>query len=201
MIYDENRLIKILDALPKDLRVAFAALCAERLMPAYVAFAQSLGGVDATKLSLILGRLWQGLMGDSMSCEEVQSNLDVCMSLIQTEDQGRWSDLRSYAGDAIAAVAYSLRTQQNGHSQDAAWAARRVYEALDHFVIKKNEIDTNEPGAERTIIDDLLVQKELTQQQRDLDTLSKLAQKPGWREEIADLKAGSAARSYDFLTT
>jgi len=47
--------------LPRELRVAFAVLCAERLMPAYTAFARRLGSVDAAKLTSILGRLWRAL--------------------------------------------------------------------------------------------------------------------------------------------
>ncbi|HXY57843.1 MAG TPA: DUF416 family protein [Methylocystis sp.] len=199
MIYDESHLIKMLDALPRELRTAFAALCAERLAPAYAAFAGRLGSLDAAKLTSILGRLWLALNGEPITGEEIQSDLDLCMTLIQADDEGQWSSLRAYAEDAVASVAYALRAQQNGESQEAAWAARRAYEAIDHFVINRDKIDTSEVGAEKRIIDHPLVQQELAQQQKDLDDLNALAHQSEWREELTKLRARAAVHSYDFL--
>jgi uncharacterized protein YjaG (DUF416 family) len=198
MTYDESRLIAMLNALPTELRVAFAALCAERLMPAYTAFARRLGHKDAVQLTSILGRVWRAVDNGAMAEEDLLSNLDVCMGLIQAEDEGEWSSLRAYAEDAVAAVAYALRVQQNGESQEAAWAARRVYEALDHFVTNEEEIDTSEPGAEERILSHPLIQQELVRQRKDLDDLNKLAHQREWRTEITKLREN--VRSYDFLT-
>lgn len=199
MIYDESHLIKMLNALPRELRVAFAVLCAERLMPAYAEFARRLSSLDPTILISILGRLWRALGGEAMTGEEIQSNLDTCMTLIQAEDEGQWSSLRAYAEDAVAAVAYALRVQQSGESQEAAWAARRVYEALDHFVINKESIDTNKAGSEKSIMGHPLVQQELVQQQKDLDDLNILARQREWRGDITKLRARVAVHPYDFL--
>jgi hypothetical protein len=68
-------------------------------------------------------------------------------------------------------VAYALRCRQNGQSQEAAWAARRAYEALDHFVINREKIDVNKPGAEARVLGHAAVQTELARQRRDLDEL------------------------------
>jgi hypothetical protein len=46
-----------------------------------------------------------------------------------------------------------------------------VYEALDYFVIERDDIDTNLPGAEDRVLEDPLIQKELDRQQRDIDEL------------------------------
>lgn len=123
------------------------------------------------------------------------------MALRGPEDEGPWSSLRAYAEDALAAVAYALRVQQNGDSQEAAWAARRVYEALDHFIIDERGIDTNEAGSEKLIIENPLILQELLQQKADLDDLSILAHRREWRMDIARLREKADVRPYYVLTS
>jgi uncharacterized protein YjaG (DUF416 family) len=198
MTYDETRLIKKLDTLPKHLRVVFAALCAERILPAYSAFAERAGTGDSSYLRSILNRLWRDLEGEGLSNDQIQ-DLDSCLGLIPDENEGQWSSLRAYAEDAVAAVVYALRARQSGKSQEAAWAARRSYEALDHFVVSQEAIDTNEPDAEKRIIAHPLVQKELVRQGQDLDELDKLVHEPQQHQSIAVLRANAQADANHFV--
>jgi len=122
-------------------------------------------------LSAILERLWLDVQGDRMDTRQVQENVDLLMDLIPQEDAGSWVPEQAWAEDAAAAVAYALRCRQNGQAQEAAWAARRAYEALDHFVIAKEGIDTNKAGAAQLVLAHPLVQAELLRQQRDLREL------------------------------
>jgi uncharacterized protein YjaG (DUF416 family) len=169
--FDEAQLVKMLDRLPRELRVVFAAACAERLLPAYAAFSERAGRGDPTALRHSLTLLWDDLGGSRLSDEEVQTNLDACMELIPQEDDGPWVPEQASGEDAGAAVAYALRCRQNGESQEAAWAARRAYEALDHFVINRENIDVNKPGAEARALGHAVVQAELARQRRDVDEL------------------------------
>jgi len=50
-------------------------------------------------------------------------------------------------------------------------AARRAYEALDHFVIDQEGVGVIEPGGETRVLSNPLVQAELARQQRDLREL------------------------------
>ena len=75
------------------------------------------------------------------------------------------------AEHAATAVAYTLRVMLAGEAQEAAWAARHVYEAIDEFVLSTTKIDLNAPGAEDKILSDQLVQKELGRQRRDLEDI------------------------------
>jgi uncharacterized protein YjaG (DUF416 family) len=54
------------------------ATCAERLMPAYVAFSNRSGRGDPAALRGILTRLWDDLAGDRMQDSEVQSKIEAC---------------------------------------------------------------------------------------------------------------------------
>ncbi|RKH09906.1 DUF416 family protein [Corallococcus sp. CA053C] len=169
--FDEGQVAGMLERLPPRLRVIFAASCAERLLPAYVAFAHGTGRGDAAGLKNLLAWLWESLAIPLAPESEVQERVDACMSLIPHEDDGPWADGQAPAEDAGAAVAYALRCRKGGESQEAAWAARRVYEAVDHHVVNVEGIDVNVPGAGERILGQRLVQAELARQRRDLDEL------------------------------
>jgi hypothetical protein len=77
-----------------------------------------------------------------------------------------------YAEHATIAVAYALTSRQTGETQEAIWAARQVYDALDHFIIVRDKIDVNSSSAEGTIMSHPLMQNELQRQDRDLRDLA-----------------------------
>ncbi|MCC6648939.1 MAG: DUF416 family protein [Polyangiaceae bacterium] len=62
--FDDAHLARKLGKLPRDHMVDFAATCAERLFPAYVAFSSCSTRGDSTALRSILDRLWDDLGGD-----------------------------------------------------------------------------------------------------------------------------------------
>ncbi len=180
--FSEQWLINKLDGLPPLLRVLFAAIAAERLLPAYLSYSHLTGRGNPKSLSAALDRLWRDIEGQRMDSEQVQESLDLVMKLIPREDDNSWVPEQAWAEDAAAAVAYALRCRENGLSADAAWAARRAYEALDHFVVAKTGIDTSRPGANEEVLSSPLVQAELSRQRRDIDEL--LA---GDREDVASV--------------
>jgi uncharacterized protein YjaG (DUF416 family) len=169
--FEEAQLVRMLDRLPGDLRVVFAAACAERLLPAYAIFSGRAGRGDFAALRHSLTLLWEDLDGNRLSDDEVQANIDACMDLIPQEDDGPWMPEQAAAEDAGAAVAYALRCRLRSQGQEAAWAARRAYEALDHFVVNRENIDTSQPDAEARVLGHFAVQAELARQHRDLDEL------------------------------
>jgi hypothetical protein len=197
--FDEPNLIKTLDALPKPFRVAFGALCAQRLQPAYLAWAEQMEPGDRPDVGSILKRLWSDLEGDEMSSEEIQENMDTCLALLGPEDEGEWSRQRAYGEDAVAAVFYALDARLNGRSQEAALPARRAYEALDHFVINEEGIDISKSDAEERIIANPLIQGEFARQRQDLDDLMKLAVQPRWHDALIALRARAVADAYNVL--
>lgn len=169
--FNEQSLVGELERLPSPFRVVFAAASAERLLPAYISFSRQTGRADPTALATILERLWLDAQGNRMDTRQVQEDVDLTMSLIPQEDTISWVSEQALAEDAAAAVAYALRCRLNGQAQEAVWAARRAYEALDHFVIAREGIDTSKAGAEAQVLSHPLVQAELLRQQRDLGEL------------------------------
>lgn len=169
--FNEVRLKEQLDDLATPARAALAAACAERLRPAYLAFVQKTGRGDPTAFESILHGLWSDLHGESMSDAELASRIELCMTLIPQEDSGPWVVEQIYAEDAGAALAYALRCRLTAQSQEAAWAARRAYEAVHHWVVHRESVDLNVPGAEARVLAHHLVQAELARQRTDLEDL------------------------------
>jgi uncharacterized protein YjaG (DUF416 family) len=164
--YDEQEIIRKLDQLHTRAKVAFAAACAERQVPGYVAFSRQTGRGEPHALIDILERVWRDVLGDKMLDDEIQRQLARCMALIPQEDEGPWVNEQAYAEDAASAVVYALRARTTGESQEAAYAARVAYEALDHHVINRLGVEDDDH-----VLAHPVVQAELAHQHRDLDEL------------------------------
>jgi uncharacterized protein YjaG (DUF416 family) len=171
--FDEADLIRKLEPLRPEQRAAFAAACAQRLRGAYADFCARTGRGDFRALDAILLRLWGDVTSAArMSDGEVADQIEACMALIPQEDDRPWASEQPAAEGAGAALAYALRCRLTGNPQEAAWAARSVYDAVDNFVIANPAIDISAPGAEARVLASPLVQAELARQIRDINELS-----------------------------
>ena len=172
-IYNEAVLVRDLGLLGVDARVAFAVSCAERLFPAYAEFSNQTGRGSPETLATLLERVWQHLLGERMLSEDISASLHLCMTLIPDESDGPWVDAQPYADDAATATAYALRALETGKAQEAAWAARRAYEAAGHHVAHRLGIKS-----EAMIRAHPVVVRETSRQRRDLDLLLAANQEP-----------------------
>ena len=171
LVFDEPRIVAQLGQLPSESMVAFATACATRLSPAYLEYSNRTARGSSSAYQTILARLWADVLGDRMTDGTLQEHLEHVMALIPGETDAEWAADQDVAEDAVAALAYALRCRQSSLPNEAAWAARRAYEAVDSFVIRTRGIDTNEPEGESRVIADSVVQTELERQTRDLHDL------------------------------
>ena len=171
LLFDETELSRKIEQLSIKGRAAFAAACAERMLPSFAKFVTRTARGKPDALRDVLTRLWNDLVRDPMSDAEVDAQIAACMDLIPNENGGPWVQEQAAAEDAASALAYALRCRRSGLAKDAAWAARRCYEALDNYVINHEAIDTSIPGEEARVRSHPLVQAELGRQQRDLNEL------------------------------
>ena len=190
--FDETELEGRIEQLPITSRTAFAAACAERMAPSYEAYSQRTGTGDPAVYRELLGHLWIDLAGQRMSDSEIDKNIKRSEELFPLEDDP-WVPEYPAADDATAALVYSLQSRRNGSSKEAAWAARRAYEALDDYVITRENLDISSPGAELQILNHPLVQAELARQARDLDELGE------GRITVEQLRDRSKAEASFFL--
>ena len=167
--YQEDVLKEALNRLPGPLRIVFAASCAQRLMGVYRASTERMCA-PAAGLETALAYVWTHL-GERLRREEAEQVLADVMALIPDEDAPGWNPLTSYAADAASAVAYALRCLMSSDAQEAAWAARRVYEALEHYVSSRNCMGPGDAASEGRILGAPIIQAGLRRQNRDLNDL------------------------------
>ncbi|WP_437949188.1 DUF416 family protein [Sorangium sp. So ce296] len=170
--FDESNLISNLERLPIPFRVAFAAACAERQMSAYRRFATQKGQTSTNTMDMALDTVWAD-PNATPNAADLEHQIETIMDLIPQEGsiEGPWTQDATNAQNAGMAVAYALRAKLAGEAQEAAWAARVAYEALDNLISNNERIDPNTPGNELRILSHPLVQAELGRQERDIRTL------------------------------
>jgi uncharacterized protein YjaG (DUF416 family) len=180
--FEEPLLRAQLDRLPREHRTAFAAACAERLFPAYLRFSHEATKADVETLRALLDRLWDDLTGSNPLSElEARASAKKCLALVPREEDEP-SDAQPCAEDATAALAYAFETRVKSGSREAAWSARRAYEALDHFLMF-DDSGVVASANEQRLLEHPLVQAELARQRRDLDEL--LRAREGAVDEVA----------------
>jgi uncharacterized protein YjaG (DUF416 family) len=151
-------------------------LTALRILPTYRRFHERTGYGAPAALQALVEQLWQDIVGRQPMTEgEVRAAVDRAMELVPSEEDIWDEESQPYAEDAAAALAYAFRTRLTGDPQEAIWAARRVYEAADHFALGTCGIAPGGRENEHAILAHPSVQAELARQKRDLEDLSELA--------------------------
>jgi hypothetical protein len=135
-------------ALPERTQAAFAAACAERLYPAYGAFARTSGLDDEGLVRKALDLAWQGAKVGVAQEDGPSSLVERCLALIPDDEAE--DAIPAHAEDAIASVAYALQAAAGLDPRAAGWAAQRVTNTLDDFVRSK-DVDGSLPDAEQRV--------------------------------------------------
>jgi uncharacterized protein YjaG (DUF416 family) len=138
--YDEQAIKARLEAAGRRECSLFAASCAERLFPMYEAFVKRTGQGDVELLRRALDFAWDVVGATEHPVAEIAAHGADAELLVPSDDDEDWTEASPIAQNAAAAVAYALRTQLSGDSQDGVWAARQLYEAAD-FLVQLAEAD------------------------------------------------------------
>jgi uncharacterized protein YjaG (DUF416 family) len=169
--FSESELLSKLKGLPGKNMVAFAACSAERLLPACLRYFSLLDQNSDTGEMFVtaLNDVWDSLSKDEIDLDHFKQAEAACIDEIPSDDEA-WEAGEPYAEDACTAVALTIRALLSGDVNNAMWAARNVYEALDNFVIHINNIkDTAD--CEDEVIAHPLIQNEFYRQLEDMEML------------------------------
>ena len=167
MKFDEQALASALSGLGGEDQAAFAALCAERLLPLIADQRSAELGAAA------LDCLWRRLGGEPIAAAATSRLAESIEAAVPDEDAGDWSQETAFTKNALAAVAYSLRCLERHDPRYAVWAARQTIETLDLMATTRHNIDPNASGYEDAVLADPALQRELRRQHEDLEALSK----------------------------
>ncbi len=163
--YDEPALVVTLAELETNCLVAFATAAATRLLPVYEYFVVGVDKTGKLRLRTIATQLWTVLDAQTVDAERWSATLDEVMRMLP-EVSGL-----SLADDAVASLAYAIRCLLNRSPQEAAWSARRAYEAADQAAIWDLNVQTGLPETEAVLRAHRFVQRELAHQALDLQLL------------------------------
>lgn len=179
-------------------RLAFAAACAERLIPFYLCYTKQLN-ISFTPYFSALDYIWNCLR--AMKCDELEvRRLSIeCERVLPNEDDA-WKAGCPYADDATAAILYCLRLILTGDQQEAIWAAKRAYEVADNFVMSHSDYDIDSPDDELKILHHPVVQKEITRQLFDLYQLQRVsAELSDWQRLCNDIRRNAKSDAITFF--
>jgi uncharacterized protein YjaG (DUF416 family) len=147
MEYDESVIEARLTALPKPARVLFAVACAERLMPLFASYC---GTTPTTEFAAARGALddaWSATGDEAKITVELRDSVSKVEALIPDEEaEGAVFPGVAFAENAVASVAYTLRTWLCDTPRDAMWAGRQLYETADLVVQLTVSAGTKEQG-------------------------------------------------------
>ncbi len=179
-----------LKALPQRTQAAFAAACAERLFPAYASFVKASGRDDHDLVRRTLDLAWTGARSGVVAAEDSAILVEQCVALIAS-DESEEDAIPAHAADAIASAAYALDAAAGFDDKAAGWAAERVTNCLDSYLLS-NEINISAPDAERRVWEHSLV---VTEVKRRKDDLRQLADVPDWGTAVDAVRATAAGVS------
>ncbi|WP_181762763.1 DUF416 family protein [Rhodococcus spelaei] len=164
--YDELAFGKRLAALDRRSKTAFAASCAERLLPLFERYARSVEAVElGSRLGVIVAAAWEVASGVEA---DVRAYQDEAGAMVPS-DEDSWILETGYGQNAAAAAAYAVGTWLTDDPQEAALAAYQVYELADYAVQQINpSLDLNAAGSETRILASGIVQSALTALDRAL---------------------------------
>jgi uncharacterized protein YjaG (DUF416 family) len=168
--FDESALVSELGMLPSRERIAFAAAAATRQLGSYERLARDLSTENSKRPREIAFQLWIDLRAVAVDRVAWSAKLDEVMGLLPEESED-WVICHALADDALSSLAYAIRCLINPDPQEAAWAARRAYEAADQVAIRVLGIQPGLMNAEAAIKSHGLVQRELARQRSDLSLL------------------------------
>jgi uncharacterized protein YjaG (DUF416 family) len=172
--WSEDAVKVALEALPGAYRTAFAAACAERLLPNYAAFSREEGWGSVSVLREALTMVWRSLEGEPQSKERIDSlTEEVKRQIPDTEEFS--SQHVSAALDAGAAVVHVLESLSNGAVEPALLAASLAHDTVHMHLQATIGVDYSEPGFDDAIYGQPLMIRELERQRTDLDGLLKTA--------------------------
>ena len=128
-VYDEAALKERLSHLDKRAKTAFAAACADSLVPLQERYwSRAEESANESRARDILDSVWGAVSKDNA----VVSSLASEAAAFGPSDDEPWLFDMGYAQNAAAALAYAIRTWLSDDVQEAAWAARQVCEAAEY---------------------------------------------------------------------
>lgn len=195
LTYDESDIVRRLAAVAPDVRTAFAVACANFVAPMFERYAHAIGAPElSTQLVTIVDSVWEALSDARTHIADLREGQVMAESMVPQEGEA-WIVESGYAQNAAAAAAYAVRARLTGEPQEAAWAARQMYELADYAVLQIDQtINLNSPESEGRILATELIQN-------TLETLEDFLEMVGDRSSWGRLRAHAVTSGRKFAAS
>jgi uncharacterized protein YjaG (DUF416 family) len=168
--FDETALKQALASLPTAKAAAFAAAVTTRQIANYEHCASALDLTSPIRYREITAQLWELILSGNLDTAGWDALHDEVMDMFASGSSDQWLRV-AIVEDAVSSLAYAIRFILNHDAQEAAWAARRGYEITDQITIAKFDLVPNDPLSDNSILSDVIVQRELGRQSRDIELI------------------------------
>lgn len=168
--FDGGRLMKRLEKLDSRRQLAFGAACCERLLPNYNAFQEDTGWGSIRPIQDALNLVWSSVGGQQPGFGEVKHVLNECESVGPDSDDFE-SLYTGFAQDTCFAVCSLLDYLLNSNPERVVQAATYATDSVDLFVQELENMVPNDPELEQKILAHPLMQRELAQQEKELQMI------------------------------
>lgn len=171
LTYDEKQIVARIARLEPRRRSAFAAACAEALLPLYARyFRVQKSQIEALSLADVVDTVWLSIESGARGADlhHVQADVE---SLVPSDPEDSWVWESGLAQSAVAAVAYAVGSLLDSEPRVIGWASRQVHEVADYVAVKMLGGDSTEFPLERDIAQSLVVQYALESLERWLSAL------------------------------
>jgi len=189
--FDEDRLRQSLSRLDPWKRVAFMALCCERMVPNYDRFTADSGFGDSQVLRHGIDAAWSWLESNRVPDDLGTVRARVEQQAPDTETFS--SPFTSAALDAANVVASVLDAVSQPEGADAVEVASLARDTVDLYVQEIENLDPNDRGLEEAIRRHPLMQAELRRQREDLAYLERWSGARGDAVRQLRARGGGAA--------
>ena len=152
-------------------QLAFGAACCERLVPSYQAFSEDAGWGDGGMVRRALERIWRHLAGDSLAATEAMMLSADTEAMVPHADDFD-SLYVSAAQDACFAICALYDFVLEASASHIVDVARFATDSVDLYVQEIEQMDPRDPLLEDKILAHHLMQRELAQQQQDIDAIA-----------------------------
>lgn len=160
----KKRLIKI----DQDGQLAFGAICVERILPNYAAFKKDTDWGEIAPLRRALDLAWSTVIDKTSDAKTVKFLFESCESV--APDTEIFDSLyASLAQDVCIAACNLLSFMLEYDVNKIVWVATYATDSVDLYVQETEAMDPNVPGLEMKILDHYLMQRELGQQEKNLN--------------------------------
>jgi len=170
LAYDNAEILRRLNGLSHNHRLAFGASCCERLFGNYVAFKKEVQWGNEIPLRQSLDKIWDIASGEATSLEEIARLGEACESVAPDADDFD-SLLTASAQDCVFAICYVLDYIRDGNIEELARSSSYPVDTVDLYVQEIEGMVPNSEGLEDRIRQHELMQHEIVRQHNDLTML------------------------------